>query len=195
MTDALIPHDGTPITWWACETRRLRRDHDEITAQFTGLVWNDTGAGSWEGRLPRWPFDRSEPEHLTTWIGDKGLLLRLEYSQAYPVVAPRLVPVDPLPEPYEWTQTRWHVNGDATLCLLREDALWTGRESVVDLLLKAAGWRIEYALMKHSVIDGMTDNGIVDDDRFDHFLTQPPSPPDSTEHSDRDADRQDDPSC
>ncbi|WP_405945430.1 hypothetical protein OG588_49360 [Streptomyces prunicolor] len=195
MTTAHTPNDRMPTTWWACEPRRLRRDHEEITAQFSGLVWNDDGAGSWEGRLPRWPFDRPEPEHLTAWIGDEGLLLRLEYSQAYPMVAPRLVPVDPLPEPYEWTQTRWHVNGDAALCLLREDTLWTGRDSVVDLLLKAAGWRVEYALMKRSVIERMTDNGIVDDDRFDHFLTRPPSPHDNTEHSDHDTGGQDDPAC
>lgn len=167
-----------PIPWWACEPRRLCRDQEEITDRFPDLVWCDEGAGSWEGRLPRWPFDRPEPAHLSSWMGDEGLLLRLEYSQAYPMVAPRLVPLDPTPEPFEWTQTRWHVNGDATLCLLREDAMWTGRESVIDLLLKAAGWRVEYALMKHSVIEQMTDRGIVDDDRFDHLLTQLPAPRD-----------------
>ncbi|MEV6027775.1 hypothetical protein [Streptomyces sp. NPDC052036] len=195
MTAAHTPDDRTLTTWWMCEPRRLHRDHEEITAQFPDLSWNEAGAGSWEGRLPRWPFERPEPEHLTTWIGDEGLLLRMEYSQAYPMVAPRLIPVDPLPEPYEWTQTRWHVNGDASLCLLREDALWTGRDSVADLLLKAAGWRVEYALMKHRVIEQMTDNGIVDDGRFDHYLSRPPSPPGSTEHSHHERSGQEDPAC
>ncbi|MFE2472084.1 hypothetical protein [Streptomyces mirabilis] len=195
MITAHTPNDRTLTTWWACEPRRLRRDHDEIIAQFPALVWNNAGAGSWEGRLPRWPFDRPEPEHLTTWIGDEGLFLRLEYSQAYPMVAPRLVPLDPLPEPYEWTQTRWHVNGDASLCLLREDAVWTGRESVADLLLKAAGWRVEYELMKHGAIEQMTDNGIVDDDRLDHFLIELPTPDDDTWHHDLKTTEPDGPAC
>jgi len=194
MTTAHTPNDRTPITWWACEARRLRRDHDEITARFPDLVWNDAGAGTWEGRLPRWPFNRPEPEHLTTWIGDEGLLLRLEYSQAYPMVAPRLVPLDPLPEPFEWTQHRWHVNGDASLCLLRDD-VWTGRESVVDLLLKAAGWRIEYALMKRQTIEQMTGSGIVTDHSLDHFLAQPLPSEDTTGHPELDTGRQDGPAC
>ncbi|WP_416972219.1 hypothetical protein [Streptomyces sp. 4F14] len=188
------PAERTPISWWACEPRRLHRDREEITTRFPGLAWNNEGAGSWEGTLPRWPFDRPEPEHLTDWIGDEGLLLRVEYSQAYPMVAPRLVPLHPLPAPYEWTQHRWHVNGDATLCLLRDD-IWTGRESVVDLLLKAAGWRVEYALVKSGVIEQMSANGIVDDPCFDHFLTQPPAPPDGTERSNQATAGQDRPAC
>ncbi|MEV7886915.1 hypothetical protein ACWD3I_29300 [Streptomyces sp. NPDC002817] len=195
MTTAHTTTDPTPVSWWACEPRRLHRDREEITARFPDLEWNDEGAGRWDGKLPRWPFDRPEPAHLTSWIGDEGLLLRVQYSHAYPMVAPRLVPLDPLPEPIEWTQTRWHVNGDATLCLLREAALWTGRDSIIDLLLKAAGWRVEYALMKHNVIERMSDNGIVDDDRFDHLLTQPPDPSDNPSHSGQPTAGQDGPAC
>ncbi|MFC8208815.1 ubiquitin-conjugating enzyme family protein [[Kitasatospora] papulosa] len=194
MTTAHTSTDRTPIPWWACEPRRLHRDHEEITTRFPGLTWSGEGAGSWEGRLPRWPLDRPEPKHLAEWIGDEGLLLRMEYSQAYPMMAPRLLPLDPLPEPYEWTQHRWHVNGDATLCLLRDD-IWTGRESVVDLLLKAAAWRVEYALMKAGVIEQMSANGIADDHCFDRFLTQPPPPPDDTEHIDQAPVGQDRPAC
>ena len=185
MTTAPTPEGPAPnYSWWACEPRRLHRDREEIAARFPNLAWNEEGAGSWEGTLPRWPFDRPEPAHLTSWVGDEGLRLRVEYSQAYPMVAPRLIPLDPLPEPVEWTQHRWHVNGDASLCLLREAAVWTGRDSAVDLLLKAAGWRVEYALMKHAAIDQMSANGIVDDDCFDHFLSQPPIAPGNAEPSD-----------
>lgn len=173
----------TPIAWWECEPRRLHRDREEITARFPALAWQQNGAGAWEGQLPRWPFRRPEPGHLTDWTGNDGLLLRMEYHQAYPMVAPRIIPLDPQPEPLEWTQHRWHVNGDASLCLLREDAAWTGRESAVGLLLKAAGWRIEYALMKHNVINEMTDNGIVSDDRLDHFLAGPPALDESGQHA------------
>lgn len=172
----------TPIAWWECEPRRVRRDREEITTLFPDLVWNQEGPGRWEGRLSLWPFDRPKPAHLADWTDDQGLLLCMEYRQAYPMVALRLIPLDPLPELLEWTQHRWHVNGDASLCLLREEAAWTGRESVVDLLLKAAGWRIEYALMKHRVIDRMTANGIVGDDRLDHFLARRPETDDNAHH-------------
>jgi hypothetical protein len=173
--------DVTSYTWWRCEPRRLRRDQEEITSRFPELQWSAEAAGAWEGRLPRWPFDRPEPAHLTGWIGEQGLLLHLQYSQAYPMQAPRIFPMDPEPEPVEWTQHRWHVNGDGSLCLLREEAAWTGRGSVIDLLLKAAGWRIEHALMKHETIEQMTDSGIVDDDSLDRFLAQPPQPGRSTD--------------
>ncbi|WGD38718.1 hypothetical protein [Streptomyces cathayae] len=177
MTTAPVCGARTPIAWWECEPRRLRRDREEIPAHFPDLVFSDEGAGSWEGTLPRWPFGRPEPTHLTDWIGESGLRLRLAYSQAYPMVAPRIIPLDPLPAPFEWTQHIWHVNGDASLCLLQDD-VWTGRETVVDLLLKAAGWRIEYALMKYQAIEEMTGSGIVTDHRLDHFLAQPPPPGD-----------------
>ncbi|GGV54794.1 hypothetical protein GCM10010245_86740 [Streptomyces spectabilis] len=133
MTTTPARGTRTPITWWECEPRRLRRDTEEIPARFPRLVFTDEGAGGWEGMLPHWPFDRPEPAHLTDWIGEHGLRLRLEYGHAYPMVAPRIFPLDPLPEPWEWTQHRWHVNGDASLCLLHDD-IWTGRESAVDLL-------------------------------------------------------------
>jgi hypothetical protein len=178
----IAPSGGTrvPVTWWECEPGRLQRDQQEISARFPDLTFSNDGAGRWQGTLPCWPFDRSEPCHLADWIGKSGLQLRLEYGQAYPMVAPQIFPVDPSPEPWEWTQHRWHVNGDASLCLLRDD-VWTGRESVVDLLLKAAGWRIEYALMKHQIIQQMTGSGIVTDDQLDHFLGRPPAPGDTAE--------------
>ncbi|WP_237404792.1 hypothetical protein [Actinacidiphila reveromycinica] len=94
--------------------------------------------------------------------------------------------MDPLPEPWEWTQHCWHLNGDASLCLLRDD-VWTGRESVVDLLLKAAGWRIEYALMKHRAIEQMTSSGIVADDSLDQLLVCPPEPGDTARPGEPDA--------
>ncbi|GAA3438278.1 hypothetical protein GCM10018954_078940 [Kutzneria kofuensis] len=46
------------------------------------------------------------------------------------------------------------------------------RESVVELLLKAAGWRIEYALMTCGAIESMSLNGIVADPHLDELITQ-----------------------
>ncbi|MEU9014747.1 hypothetical protein AB0D12_34395 [Streptomyces sp. NPDC048479] len=172
--DPRRPTHPDPITWWACEPRRLKRDQREITAAFPDLLYDGEGAGSWHGTLPLWPFDRPQPPYLTDWMGTTGLRVAMAFPQAYPMVPPHIFPLDPVPELAEWTQSRWHVNGDGTLCLLRAHALWTGRESVVDLLLKAAAWRVEYALMKHGAISQMSDCGIVEDDCFDHFLTQPP---------------------
>ncbi len=171
---AMDRSDREPITWWKAEPRRLERDQSEITARFSGLVWNSDGAGTWTGVLPCWPFDRPQPPNLSAWVGEEGLRLTVAYNQAYPMVEPALHPLDPLPPPQEWTQTRWHVNGDGTLCLLQEHAWWTGRDSLIDLLLKAAGWRLEYALMRHGIIQEMSRCGIVSDNRHDHLFSQPP---------------------
>ncbi|MFI5761306.1 hypothetical protein ACIA8F_10190 [Streptomyces sp. NPDC051563] len=168
------PIRPAPIPWWAAEPRRFERDQHEIPAAFPDLAYDAEGGGSWQGTLPLWPFDRPQPAHLTNWTGDTGLRFLMAYRHSYPMVPPHILPLDPLPELAEWTQSRWHVNGDGTLCLLRSDDLWTGRASVVDLLIKAAAWRVEHALMKHGVIPQMSECGIAEDDRFDHFLTNPP---------------------
>lgn len=165
---------GEPEAWWQSEPHRWEQDRHEITTRFPDLAWDPVGAGAWEGRLPPWPFDRPEPAALRAWTGGRGLEVRLVYWQAYPMVAPLLFPLDPEPEPVEWTQHRWHVNGDGSLCLLRTDADWTGREFVTDLLVKAAGWRVEYTLLKLGAIEEMTENSIVNDDRHDHLLSMPP---------------------
>jgi hypothetical protein len=158
------------VTWWQCEPRRLARDHAEIGGRFPALKWREERAGSWTGHLPRWPFDRPEPPQLVDLTGVAGLLVQVEYSHAYPMVAPTIYPLDPEPSYLERTDHKWHVSGDGSLCLLQSDSAWTGRDSVVDLLLKAAGWRIEYALMKAGVIEAMTLHGIADDDQLDALV-------------------------
>lgn len=158
------------LTWWRCEPRRLERDRMEITEMFPDLEWREEGAGSWIGRLPRWPFSRPEPDGLSDLIGAEGLRVEVAYRHAYPMVPPAIYPIDPQPDVLMLTDHRWHVNGDGSLCLMQADATWTGRESVVDLLLKAAGWRVEYALMKAGVIDAMTLHGIVEDDGSDELV-------------------------
>lgn len=169
------PGRSEPAAWWESEPRRWERDRDAITGRFPGLAWRPDGAGSWEGTLPLWPFERPEPAAVAAWTGGgRGLNLQLAYFQAYPMMPPLIYPLDPEPLRVEWTQHRWHVNGDGSLCLLRTFSAWTGREAVTDLLLKAAGWRIEYALLKGGAIEEMTENGIVDDDRHDGLLSTPP---------------------
>ncbi|GAA3780182.1 hypothetical protein GCM10022225_80550 [Plantactinospora mayteni] len=162
--------DGDAVTWWQCEPRRLARDQAEVGERFPGLQWVGQGAGGWIGRLPRWPFDRPEPAGLRTLVGEEGLEVALVYGHAYPMVAPLIYPQDPEPGIAERTDHKWHVNGDGSLCLLQDDATWNGRGSVTDLLLKAAGWRLEYALMRAGVIEAMTLRGIVDDEQSDHLV-------------------------
>ncbi|MEV4348902.1 hypothetical protein AB0J83_30970 [Actinoplanes sp. NPDC049596] len=162
--------DGGAVSWWQCEPRRLALDRAEISERFPGLKWVDLAAGGWVGRLPRWPFDRPEPAGLRALIGEEGVDVTLVYKHAYPMVAPLIYPTDPEPGIVERTDHKWHVNGDGSLCLLQDDATWNGRVSVTDLLLKAAAWRVEYALMKAGVIEAMTLRGIVDDEQSDHLV-------------------------
>lgn len=164
--------DNRSITWWECEPRRLERDQREVQASCPGLTWDPLRAGAWQGSLPVWPFDRSEPPRLRDLVGNKGMPIRVLYTHAYPMVPPAIFPLDPQPELIEYTQTRFHVLGDGSLCLFQDNSVWTGRESIVDLLLKAVGWRVEYALMKSGVVEAMTINGIVSDDSRDCLIEQ-----------------------
>jgi hypothetical protein len=160
------------LTWWRCEPSRLDRDRSEIADVFSDLIWIPEDAGAWVGALPLWPFDRPAPPGLTQLAGPAGLKMQLCYGQAYPMVPPSIYPLSPLPELAEWTVHDWHVNGDGSLCLLQTHSLWDPGASVVDLLLKAAGWRIEYALMKAKAITAMSVNGIVSDTSFDQIISE-----------------------
>jgi hypothetical protein len=163
---------SSPATWWQCEPRRLARDTADVAESFPDLQWHDADAGHWVGWLPRWPFSRPEPAALAGLVGEEGLRVDVEYGHAYPMVAPSIHPLDVKLGFLERTNQRWHVMGDGSLCLLQSHAEWDPRGSIVDLLLKAAGWRVEYALMKAGLIEAMTINGIVTDDRNDHLVTK-----------------------
>lgn len=159
-----------PVAWWQAEPRRLRRDRDEVTLAFPELAFVEQGQAGWAGRLPAWPFDRPEPPGLRDLVPD-GLDLVLGYGAAYPVVSPMIYPVDPAPLPLELTQARWHVLGNRALCLFQTQADWDPASSVVDLLRRAAGWRVEYALLKAELLDDMSLTGIVTDDSLDPLIT------------------------
>lgn len=166
-------NDGAPMTWWQCEPRRLARDQAEVRERFPDLEWQGDGAGEWRGFLPRWPFTRPEPPGLAEMIGLNGLKVAVVYGHAYPMIPPAVHPLDPQPDLLSRTDQRWHVMGDGRLCLFQDDATWTGRDSLVELLLKAAGWRVEFELMKRGMIERMTVSGIVDDGTLDHLFAEP----------------------
>jgi hypothetical protein len=169
MANRTVP---TSIPWWQAEPARFSRDQHEVTSRFPELVWQEDGAGTWVGTLPMWPFERAEPEGLTTLLAGSGLHVHVAYRQAYPMVPPLIFPLDPRPAPLECTQHRWHVNGDSSLCQFQTYTAWDPRDSVCDLIVKAAAWRIEYALMKAGALEAMTLHGIVSDDSLDTVITE-----------------------
>lgn len=169
--------DLTPIWWHEAEPARLRRDLDEIAAFAPGLAFasgpgDEPGFehhGLWIGRLPVWPFDRDEPDGLADLVPE-GLACEVWCSAAHPMLPPRIFPMGPEPEIFERSQHTWHVAPDASLCLMQTLGAWEPETSLVDLLIKAAGWRVEYALMKAGVVEAMTECGIVNDSSLDHLV-------------------------
>ena len=158
------------VPWSVAEPARARRDRADVESAFPDLRWvHGSPEGGWTGRLPLWPFDRPEPPGLRA-LADDGLVVDVDYPAAYPMVAVRVWPRDPEPSIHERTQHRWHVNGDGSLCLLQSDGIWDPRASVTELLLKAAGWRVEYALLKAGLTESMTESGVVSDSSRDHLL-------------------------
>jgi hypothetical protein len=168
------------IAWTEAEPGRLARDIGEVSAFAPLLAYvppnlnTDRGClhGGWIGELPRWPFSRAQPEGLDALIGLRGLQVVMIYSAAHPMVAPTIYPTDPKPTLWEQTQTAWHVAPGGSLCLLQSEGDWQPEASITDLLAKAAGWRIEYALMKAELLERMTTSGIVSDDSIDYLVEE-----------------------
>ncbi|MCC3762554.1 hypothetical protein K3N28_05660 [Glycomyces sp. TRM65418] len=167
-----------PILWTEAEPRRLKRDLDDVAAFAPGIEYQTPGRvesgfhhGAWVGVLPIWPFDRPQPEGLDRLVGSTGLAMMVLYPAAYPMIAPIIYPVDPEPSLSERTRSAWHVAPNGSLCLLQSVGGWQPETSLTELLAKAAGWRIEYALMKVGAIDCMTVNGIVSDPLLDELIT------------------------
>lgn len=169
-----------PVLWTEAEPDVLSSDQTDIAAFAPGLTYRPPSVdaaggvhdhGGWTGRLPVWPFDRPEPDGLHILVGEGAEIVML-YSAAHPMVPPRIYVADPEPRIEERTQHRWHVAPGGALCLLQTVNDWTPQTSPVELLLKAAGWRIEYALMKAGVVEAMTTNGIVTDASRDHLISE-----------------------
>jgi hypothetical protein len=160
-----VPDD---YQWWRYDEARLEADTAEINASFPELApLSQKGAG-WAGRLPLWPFERPAPLNFAENVN--GLEILLLIPPSYPMAMPRVLPVEPEPEFSERTQHRWHVNGDGSLCMLQEQRTWTGRENITDLLLKAAGWRLEYELVRADLFPAMSLAGIVTDPSRDSAI-------------------------
>jgi hypothetical protein len=164
-----------PVFWTATDPKRLARDLADVADFAPNLTFEappGTGHlhhGRWSGTLPIWPFERPRPERLDELI-TTGLLCEVYCSAAHPMTPPHIVPLSPEPEILERSQHVWHVAPHGDLCLLQTIGDWSPSASIVELLLKASAWRIEYALMKAGVVDSMSTNGIVDDPSRDSLV-------------------------
>jgi hypothetical protein len=168
--------DWERVSWLEAEPYQLAREKEAMAAVAPGLVWVDQDpAGGWEGEVPLWPFARPQPELLEEFLAGRRLRIRVEYSQAHPMVEPTVWPVEPQPDPRYRTQHDWHVNGNGSLCLLQQAQDWNPTDTAADLVVKAAGWFLEYLLMEQGHIAAMTTRGIATDSSLDVLLT--PGPP------------------
>jgi hypothetical protein len=156
------------LTWMDDEPLRLERELKAMPAAAPRLDW--TGE-HWAGELPVWPFDRPESPGLHDYLGGRRFFVEVRYYESFPMVAPLIIPMDPVPPMGVWTMSRWHVAGDGSLCLFQNFTDWDPFCTAADLVPKAAGWFLEYLLMSDGAVDEMTTAGIVADDSLDHLFT------------------------
>ncbi len=157
--------------WWDDQPPALEQVLADLSDAGFDMTWSATPGGMLEGRLPPWPFERPAPELLSDLV-PQGLLVEVHLGQSFPMLCPKVFSQDPRPPFERWTQHRWHVNGDGSLCQLQSADAWDPSTSVVDVLRKAAGWRIEYALVEAGVVEAMSLSGIVSDDKHDGRVTE-----------------------
>jgi hypothetical protein len=161
------------VRWFDAEPARLAAEQAAMAVVAPELVWSDASpGGGWVGLAPVWPFPRPRPPGLDGFLAGRRLRLGVGCSQAHPMAAPKLWPLDPEPGIAQRTVHDWHVNGDGSLCLLQTAAAWTGAEPAAELVVKAAGWFLEFLLMQAGVIKAMTTGGIAASDGLDHLLSK-----------------------
>jgi hypothetical protein len=156
------------IRWFEDEPARLERELEAMKCVAPELNWN---GAFWEGPLPLWPMERSEPPGLLDYVGSRRFQVEVHYFESFPMVAPRFVPIDPEPPLTVRTMSLWHVLGDGALCLFQNFTDWDPHCTAADLVPKAAGWFLEYLLMEDGRIQAMTESGIVSNDELDSLFS------------------------
>lgn len=165
------------IPWYEADSELAAIERERVLAVASQMEWRvdleHGGRGDlsgWVGPLPDWTPERPRPSGLDALLGDGPLIARVIYREAFPVVAPVVVPVS-VDTPLEHrTDARWHVMGDGSLCLIQQAWAWSPMDSAADLIVKASGWYIEYQLMRREAIQSMTLNGIHYDDSLDDVI-------------------------
>lgn len=165
------------MRWFDAYPKRLDREHAAMSSYPT-LVWDGEltrpeyrDGGGWTGTLPEWPFERPRPHGLDSFLAGERLTVAIVCLQAHPAVKPRVYPLDPEPDPRVRTRNSWHLNGDGSLCLTQRAYDWDGSEAAADLVPKAAGWFLEFLLLRRGHVERMTEFGLVIDDSLDPMFT------------------------
>lgn len=157
-------------SWWIDDPARLESEVRDVQSVAPNLAWVPEGAGRFEGEIPVWPFERPEPAGLRALVPEPGRV-SIEYRQAFPAVPPTIVCRRPSPDISLRSFEAFHVLPNGGLCLLRGADQWTLTSQTSELLLKASGWIIEYALLHAGAVQRMTVNGIVEDDQLDALIS------------------------
>ncbi|MEO5314343.1 hypothetical protein PV772_09520 [Pseudarthrobacter sp. CC12] len=165
-------HQLKSLTWWEAEPDLLVRELKAVNEFFPDLKWVGDGPGYCHGPVPSWPFLRPAPQNLDRVLGDVPFEIRVQYGHAFPAAPPSVFPLEPRPPVELRSFTDYHVLSDGSLCLLQDAEQWTSSSLTSDLVLKAAAWRVEYALFQVGAIEKMTQNGIVVDDVLDSLLVE-----------------------
>ncbi|WP_051208570.1 hypothetical protein [Propionicicella superfundia] len=155
-------------TWWEDDPARLQQEISDVQAVAPLLNWTAESAGRFEGPLPLWPFSRPAPKNISDLLDP--LVVRVEYSHAFPAAPPQVLPLAPQPVPTLRGFTQFHVLPSGRLCLLRDADQWYPWSKTSELLLKASGWAIELALLEARAITQMSVNGIVNDAIHDELI-------------------------
>jgi hypothetical protein len=169
MSDRALP---SRQPWFDAEPGLASREKQQVQSIFPELVWSDSDAGSWTGAIPSWPFERKSPGDVATLIEGNQFRIRVQYTHGFPAAPPSIIPLSSVPPSELRSFPNFPVLGDGSLCLLRDAQQWTTESNTTDLILKAAGWCLEYALLRHDKIKRMSESGIVVNDEFDDLILE-----------------------
>lgn len=156
------------VHWDEAEPARLAFDLEDLSVAAPALRY-DAQQRVWQGRLPLWPFPRPVPPGLLVVLPE-GMNARIEPSPAHPLEEPAVFPLDVDVEVRHRLDHRWHISGDGRLCLTRGPLAWEPEDRISELVLKAAAWRCELALLQAGVVTAMSQNGIASDAAHDHLF-------------------------
>lgn len=160
-------------SWTEAEPGLVESEKEAMSVVAPEMIWKDElvyfqrPVVGWQGTVPDWTAERPKPDGVDRLLDGRRLQLLVLYPEAFPMVPPALVPVQPEIPIAHRTMNKWHVMGDGSLCLIQAAEDWQPENTAADLIRKAAGWFIEYLLLDAGRIEQMTQRGIYEDDCFD----------------------------
>jgi hypothetical protein len=169
--------DPPRLSWVDAEPAILARERQAMSESCPDMQWSDSlewpqgrvGVG-WQGLAPAWGAERPKPPGVEALLAGRRLLVRAIYPEGFPMVPPDVYPIDPEVPRDRRTQSRWHVNGDGSLCTVQAAEDWQPTDTAADLIRKASCWFVEYLLIEAGELDRMTERGIFTDTTVDALL-------------------------